>query len=186
MDRVTLQAGDYVCVDGYDDAEQATIGRCIRNASGEQCAYFFIGAAECRGWGKEMIRELSTHQVLNATNAHPPAPVIDVGSGEWNGEGLPPVGTECEVLNNSFAHPDWESCVILFSGKFKTVYDSESCTERVCDNSMLKFRTIQIERDKVIEAASKLIPTSSESVYKAMKIKLGTLYDAGMLKLPED
>ena len=31
---------------------------------------------------------------------------------EWNGEGLPLVGTVCEVLNTNMAHPEYEECLI--------------------------------------------------------------------------
>ena len=59
---------------------------------------------------------------------------------EWNGEGLPPVGTVCAVLNSDLGNPQWERCTILYSGKHRVVYDSESCEERVAFIEDLKFR----------------------------------------------
>lgn len=64
----------------------------------------------------------------------------------WTGEGHPPAGTVCEVLNNTLDQPEWERCTILFMGKFKAVYESESCHERVADVSeswMISFRPLR-------------------------------------------
>jgi len=64
----------------------------------------------------------------------------------WTGGGLPPVGTVCEVLNSALDRPEWERCTILFMGKFKAVYESESCHERVADVSedwMISFRPLR-------------------------------------------
>lgn len=79
----------------------------------------------------------------------------------WSGEGLPPAGTVCEVLNNTLDRPEWERCTILFMGKFKAIYESESCHERVADVSeswMISFRPLRTpeqiaaeERDKAID-----------------------------------
>lgn len=52
----------------------------------------------------------------------------------------------CEVLNNTLDQPEWERCTILFMGKFKAVYESESCHERVADVSeswMISFRPLR-------------------------------------------
>jgi len=73
-------------------------------------------------------------------------PIGDRPDAAWAGEGLPPVGTVCEVLNNTLDQPEWERCTILFMGKFKAVYESESCHERVADVSeswMISFRPLR-------------------------------------------
>lgn len=59
---------------------------------------------------------------------------------DWNGEGLPPVGAVCAVLNSDLGNPTWERCTILYSGKHRIIYDSESCEERVAFTEHLKFR----------------------------------------------
>jgi hypothetical protein len=61
----------------------------------------------------------------------------------WSGEGLPPVGTACEVYNTDLASPEFERCTILFSGKHRVVYDSESCHERTAFIESLTFRHIR-------------------------------------------
>lgn len=103
---------------------------------------------------------------------------------QWNGEGLPPVGTECEILNNDLSNAAWEKCTILFSGKHRIVYDSESCSERVGYRDCLQFRPIKTpaqiaadEREAAIEAMWKIYwqpdaPTAKEA--------LGLLWDAGL------
>lgn len=105
----------------------------------------------------------------------------------WNGEGLPPVGTRCDVFNNELSGPEWESCTILYSGKFRVMYDSESCYERVGFIDNLKFRQTRTpeqiaaeERESSIEAMNTLvgdidsIPTWTDALAK--------LYDAGYRK----
>jgi len=64
-------------------------------------------------------------------------------SAPWNGEGLPPVGTVCEVLNSNLVNPEWERCTILYSGNHRVVYDSESCEERTAFIDDLSFRLIR-------------------------------------------
>lgn len=61
----------------------------------------------------------------------------------WFGEGLPPAGTVCAVLNSDLGNPQWERCTILYSGKHRVIYDSESCEERVAFIEDLKFRQAQ-------------------------------------------
>lgn len=75
---------------------------------------------------------------------------------EWSGDGLPPVGTVCEVLNNTLDRTEWERCTILFMGKFKAVYESESCHERVADISeswMIGFRPLRTPEQIAAEEA---------------------------------
>lgn len=92
---------------------------------------------------------------------------------------LPPVGTECEVLNNALDNADWVKCVIHFVGKITCVYTSESCTERCAYLDFVKFRPIKSERDKFIEAASVIIHKwQIEHNHSAAKCA-EMLYDAG-------
>lgn len=90
----------------------------------------------------EIIRLLS-EATLKSHEAH--WALISRGQNKepWTGEGLPPVGTVCEVLNNEVSGPEWERCTILYSGKFRIMYDSESCYERVGFIDNLKFRQIR-------------------------------------------
>ncbi len=92
------------------------------------------------GWMAVHPQELAKQIIRKATPR--PAESAPV----WAGEGLPPVGTVCEVLNNTLDRPEWERCTILFMGKFKAVYESDSCHERVADVSedwMISFRPLR-------------------------------------------
>lgn len=76
---------------------------------------------------------------------------------EWNGEGLPPVGTVCEVLNSNLGNPEWERCTILYSGKHRIVYDSESCEERTAFIDSLSFRPIRTPEQIAAEECDKAV-----------------------------
>ncbi len=107
----------------------------------------------------------------------------------WTGEGLPPAGTVCEVLNNTLDGPEWERCTILFMGKFKAVYESESCHERVADVSedwMISFRPIRTpeqiaaeEREKAIDEIAKIL----DGLWSSEREAAGFLHDAGYRKV---
>lgn len=77
---------------------------------------------------------------------------------------LPPVGTECEVLNLTLGiMSDWEKCTIIFVGKFRIIYNSESCNERVANITgypALQFRPIQTEKQKSIKEIIDILPSS--------------------------
>lgn len=119
---------------------------------------------------------------------HRPAP--------WSGEGLPPAGTVCEVLNNTLDRPEWERCTILFIGKFKAVYESESCHERVADVSeswMISFRPIRTpeqiaaeEREKAIEAlAVELAGHWSSEAVSLQRETAAYLHDIGYRRVEQ-
>lgn len=96
----------------------------------------------------------------------------------WNGEGKPPVGTVCEVLNDALNLPEWEVCDILFIGSFTAVYTSESCREMTARCNNLNFRPLKsqadIAREDAIEEMVGLV-SDSFSIYDTA----ATLIDAG-------
>lgn len=109
----------------------------------------------------------------------------------WNGEGLPPVGTVCEVHNAELSNPQWERCTILFMGAFKCVYESESCHERVADVSddgcITSFRPIRTpeqiaaeEREEAIKHACSVVGCVVGSQYGEVVQKI---IDAGYRKV---
>lgn len=65
-----------------------------------------------------------------------------------NGEGVPPVGTECEC---SWGGDDWRSCKLLFVGDTVIVLKL-STGEMGYHISDVKFRPIRSTRDKAVEA----------------------------------
>ena len=112
-------------------------------------------------------------------------PYCKTSEPEWKEGELPPVGTECEVINRDISNPKWEACKILFIGNFVAVYTSESCVERVgrLEDDLCEFRPIKSHRDKVIEKA---LDINSKAKHSCMAADVyGMLYDVGMLKMPE-
>ncbi|NNS07280.1 hypothetical protein [Erwinia sp. JH02] len=67
----------------------------------------------------------------------------------WNGEGLPPVGCECE---RSWCGDNWLSCEILFIG-IETVVVRLSTREVSYGLSEVKFRPIRTEAERRREAS---------------------------------
>lgn len=70
---------------------------------------------------------------------------------QWDGTGLPPVGTECEVMDKDHDHI-WHRCKILAhivrKGLPCAVFESEPSVSYCSDRY---FRPLRTERDKAIE-----------------------------------
>ena len=104
----------------------------------------------------------------------------------WSGEGLPPVGVVCEVFNRELSNPEWEKCTILFAGKHRFLYDSESCAERCGYIENLEFRPVrtseQIAEDERERFAQELVAAMGKcggpnALYQALR-----MYDLGYRK----
>jgi hypothetical protein len=101
---------------------------------------------------------------------------------EWNGEGLPPVGTVCEVSMSAgmFGASEWVACTILAHdigpdeiAVFKTkagVYGGATWDF---------FRPIKSEREKAIKAIEAIIYEQYRFITNAAE----RLYDAGYRKV---
>ena len=103
---------------------------------------------------------------------------------KWNGEGLPPVGTVCEVYNQDLTNAEWEACTIKYVGPFVVVYDSESCSDRCgnhCEGAVL-FRPICTKRDKWIDKAAIEAHKEGLVTTSAAREIAGRIYDAGLAK----
>lgn len=129
---------------------------------------YLVMFSESEGWTKSANGRFDTEWMSELI----PRPTIPL----WNGEGLPPAGVVCEVYNRSLGEPEFERCTILFAGKHRYVYDSESCYERSALVGELSFRPICTPREKWIEAAhAEGCPTNIAAL----------LFDAGLAKLPD-
>ena len=112
---------------------------------------------------------------------------------EWFERGeLPPIGSVCEMTHLGIFMHGWQKVTV------ETIFtDTDGCKRVVISNcnkaiwgelmpvirvdSDLKFRPIRTEREKAIEAAMKIhMPFDSDEE------GFGALYDAGLLRLPED
>jgi len=98
---------------------------------------------------------------------------------------FPPEGVECECEPNNtewgFSESDFIKCaVIKYYGDFvwiETYKGRAPVTTRI---DKVTFRPIKTERERAIEAARDVVIASGE------KSSLEALYDAGLLRLPED
>lgn len=61
----------------------------------------------------------------------------------WDGEGLPPVGVECEILWND----DWVKCVVKAYGKEQLIFKAEGSREWAGHIKNYKFRPIRSPED---------------------------------------
>lgn len=106
----------------------------------------------------------------------------------WRGpeDGLPPVRTVCDVLNSTLGSPKWERCTILYSGKKRVMYDSESCEERVAFIEDLKFRKArtpeQIKAEQHERAVAKLAAVIRDSGWESPEILAAYLDSHGYCK----
>ena len=119
-----------------------------------------------------------------------------VNGKEWNGEGLPPVGVECE-LNYHENHAGWCWAKIEFINETAVVWkwDHQMNKKESCCNShsngKIKFRPIRTHKERVIEKAFKVScdaigapDTAVNSDYR--KTLINAFYDADMLIDPKD
>lgn len=72
----------------------------------------------------------------------------------WDGEGLPPVGVECEM---SYAGDEWHKCVIIAKGEEQIIYQAQGSREFSGHRDNYRFRPIRSEADKKKEEAIKAI-----------------------------
>ncbi len=202
MDRVTLQKGDAVFVRGGTTEDIEKVIDAFKSAGAVLSLDGWHKSFTCLQWSNcgsltpchsiEVVGEemYSIDQVLNATNAQPPAPAIDVGSGEWNVEGLPPVGIECEFRHSDFG---WTGCTTigLFRNNMVCAPNGGGFYQGTADY----FRPIQSERDKVIAAAINAVVAEANKEERdvkvldlsyAEKLVVTNLYDSGYLTMPEE
>lgn len=96
---------------------------------------------------------------------------------QWDGTGLPPVGTECEVMDKDHDHI-WHRCKILAhivrKGLPCAVFESEPSVSCCSDRY---FRPLRTERDKAIEQIRKFGSSLPASVPFAIE-EAAAIYDA--------
>lgn len=67
----------------------------------------------------------------------------------WSGEGLPPIGCECEIKRIA----DWMPVTIKFISEHHTVFTTFGGTEDCYQTCSLQFRAIRSEEDRKRDAA---------------------------------
>lgn len=99
----------------------------------------------------------------------------------WSGEGLPPVGCECEYTKESLPGNEWTQCTVDYVGASFVVYRDCYGVELTGIIGDIKFRPIRSEaeqkRDEAVKAIDRympeFIPDTPNDYYNAKKI-----YDA--------
>lgn len=81
---------------------------------------------------------------------------------EWDGEGLPPVGTVCEYMKRSLAVKEWTECTIDYVGSSFIVYRDCYGVELTAIKCDIEFRPIRSEADKKRD----IIISKIEKAYK--------------------
>ena len=71
----------------------------------------------------------------------------------WNGEGLPPVGCECEYTMQTITGDDWNQCTVDYVGSSFVVYRDCCGVELSCSIGCIKFRPILSEAERKREKA---------------------------------
>ena len=96
---------------------------------------------------------------------------------EWSGEGLPPVGTECDCSHRG---SEQGKVTVLYMGSQFCVLLNHGHGEEQCGPiGSYEFNPTLTDRDRWIEAA--LIECTDHISHR----QLGKIYDAGLANLPE-
>jgi len=134
------------------------------------------------------VEELMAQQVVNIAEQASPtyeaalsegrkAAGLNAGAAkapQWNGEGLPPVGTACEVMLES---GKWERCKIVATVGSGSWITTDSA-DRVIRNDLIKFRPIKSERDQQIDALLSVIQSLPNLAFRDDFAE--ALYDKGV------
>jgi hypothetical protein len=93
---------------------------------------------------------------------------------------LPPENTECEI----FLAAGWSWCRIVANRGSGSWIVTKS-DDIVIRNDLLKFRPIKSDRDRAIDAAITAVSDARLGLLDGNARYFGTLYDAGLLRLPD-
>ncbi|MDA3133869.1 hypothetical protein [Atlantibacter subterraneus] len=118
--------------EGVKEIEQDGCGQLI-DMSQDTNYYSDFKLELCDGWEKAVVTREQYEKALAASQQ----PV-------WNGEGLPPVGCECEIKRIA----DWMPVTIKFISDRHTVFTTFGGTEDCYQTCSLQFRAIRSEEDR--------------------------------------
>ncbi len=156
--------------EGVDSIHQDHDGE-IYAWTGSSAKFLFrigIIADNCRPFGLyESIENMVTRNQYKSVFALSQKP-------SWNGEGLPPVGCECEC---QFLDA-WHVCKVLFVGA-EVIVGVIDGSERAFSVSHTKFRPLRTEsemkRDAAIEAMQREADEGDNWIYSEYEILYGTI-----------
>lgn len=110
------------------------------------------------------ITESDAESDLNKCIKHDAAPA-------WNGEGLPPIGCECEYTKESLPGNEWTQCTVDYVGASFVVYRDCYGVELTGIIGDIKFRPLRTEAERKRDEVRK-------AMYAAMDIVDGDIADA--------
>lgn len=104
------------------------------------------------------LREASDHDISTITREQYEAALAEAGP-EWNGEGLPPVGCECQYRKHKKTeHSEWFNGVVKYASEFTVVIQPVCYAgETIGHPDNFEFRTIPSEDDIKRDASIKAI-----------------------------
>jgi len=174
--KITPREGDYVRTAGLTEANHCALINTFIDCgflAGESTRGYSANYFECIGIINGKIhysdsrnrykRELSLSDLLGDEAV------------VWDGEGLPPVGAECEFFYIESLAGVWQTCTIDFIGNNIVVLTTEIASEISVFKETIKFRPIKSEREISIEEMTRFL----QSPKRADTTLAEDLYDFG-------
>lgn len=197
--RIVLGCGEYFCLWGVEMKYEITKGsekdfegapdgylQVIKLIGGTRRGFVESFDYMCKYQGKELGDE---GRVSNPTLWEIIAERRPITEPVWSGEGLPPVGVECEFT--SFSSGDvWHTGVVRYLSEHTIVIEFTDMVngkaESISHPRTMKFRPLRspedVARDEAIEAMRDVGYTLPAAI-RFTKEEMAALYDAGYRKM---
>ncbi|EKO3451844.1 hypothetical protein NTE11_003098 [Vibrio fluvialis] len=180
--RIELTQGqhDALRAIGITDCEIKTIG-CTMSIGGPSSDHHMTVGIKTRATG-------GNHTIDNIDTT--PIQVESLTGGtEWNGEGLPPVGVECEVYGALGKYNEWHKCRV-FAYEHGITFISDDKTWRGISKGEFEFRKLETEAERNKRERNDLVNDICEQLFGDMAEQcrpdvVGTIHamlDAGFTK----
>ena len=103
---------------------------------------------------------------------------------EWDGEGLPSIGIECEMKYKHSSNAHWRKCkVFAYDGGAAAIWHLDNgWNHATIEISQYEFRKIKSERELVIEQISKIMYSVQDGDGMINDLTIGAVVDAFNLK----
>lgn len=107
---------------------------------------------------------------------------VRAGPPAWTGEGLPPVGTVCEMRRTDYVDVDWQRIEFLCAGSKKAFFRDREGHEWSRPLGDLKFRPIRTPEQIAAEERRAAIKEMIGHIGGSRRCEAEVLYDAGYRK----
>lgn len=161
----------------------------IRFSPTTDCDFFPSDKVLCEKYREIMVFDTSPDGGLSITRTEYQSALAASQKVEWSGDGLPPVGCECEVRESTFSSPfsEWSECkiaainerpprqtqvcVIDCNGDFAIFYSDKT--------NKVEFRPLRSEADKKRDdAVEDMVKIFSSNAATGTTAALVAIYDA--------